>query len=352
MFKKSLMVSAAALVCAAPASASATSCEWTCEHDLVAGERVPEGALGVLMYSWDGEAEEDTSADWSVQVERAQPDGSYAVVPHALVTVPFLGAMVRPDQMAVGDVFRVQTELDTSSGACFGPGDGPVVHEFEVVGTPAPGDFDGLTVAPAVLSEETGEYVDYIERTGTGRTYVAKVSTVGVEVALPPEFEALVGSIRVEFYLDGALVFRDRNLCHPALHWRDQQVVDGVAAADVSTVCEILDESQREGTDALDRDVQRPDGVVRARIFVPGTTLEWWSEEEQLAFSCDPPSGSGDAGGAPSADAGADAGGVSADTGDGSEQGGGCAQGGGRVPAPLGWLGLGVALGWFVRRRR
>ena len=258
--------------------------------------------------------------------------------------------------MSVGDVFRVETGVGTASDVCGEPGGSSPVHTFEVVETPAPGDFDGLTVSPPTLAEETDEYVDIIERTGTGRTFVARVSTVGVEVALPPEFEALAGSVRVEFYLDNDLMLRERSLCVPALHWKNQQVVGGVIAEDFATICEVLDDSQREATDGIQRDFQRLDGVMRARIFVPGTTLEWWSEEEPLAFGCEPPSGGEDAGGGGS-DAGSDddagSGGAPGDEVEGgaeesSGEDGGCAQGGGRTPAP--WWMLGVVFVWMRRR--
>ena len=284
MFEKASIILLAACVCALPVRASAFTCEPTCENDVAVGERLPAAALGVLMYSWDGEIEEDTSAEWDVRVEREGADGLFGVVPHTLTTVPYLGAVIRPEQMSVGDVFRVETGVGTASDVCGEPGGSSPVHTFEVVETPTPGDFDGLTVSPPTLAEETDEYVDIIERTGTGRTFVARVSTVGVEVALPPEFEALAGSVRVEFYLDNDLMLRERSLCVPALHWKNQQVVDGVIAEDFATICEVIDDSQREATDGIQRDFQRLDGVMRARIFVPGTTLEWWSEEEPLVL--------------------------------------------------------------------
>ena len=356
MFEKASIILVAACVCALPARASAFTCENACDNDLVVGERIPVGARGVLMLSWGDWMEEDTSADWSVKLERRQADGSYAVVPHTLETVPWIGAMVRPDQMSVGDVFRVETAIDESNMDCEVANKEPVVHEFEVVETPALRGFDWLTVEPAVVT--SGLRSDFDPESGGDETpYLAKSSYVRAEVALPPEFAGLEGTIRVEFHLDGRLMLGNPYVCHPTLHWTWQRVVDGVVSVSYDALCEALDDQGRESGELRGpSDV----GMMRARVFVPGTELEWWSDEEPFSFACDQPLaieggdvGSGADAGRPEGDAGVGDVGHEVDGGGSSGQGGGgCAQGGGRAPAPLGWLGLSVALGWFVRRRR
>ncbi len=195
MFEKASFMLIAACVCAVPARASAFTCENACDNDLAVGERVPVGAQGVLMFSWGDGLDEDTSEDWSVQVERQQADGSYAVVPHTIVEVPYVGAMVRPEQMDVGDVFRIETSIDGASEGCAFASSEPVVHEFEIVQTPALRGFDWLTVEPAVVT--AGLRSDFDPETAeSGPEYMAKSSDVRVEVALGPSSSGGVRSSR------------------------------------------------------------------------------------------------------------------------------------------------------------
>ena len=356
------VVGAVTFLCFVPVEASALSCGSACQNDAVVEEAAPAGAGGVLLYSWDSIHRRDVFPYWEVKVEKAQDDGTFVVVSHDTEFVEDMGTMVFPETFDVGDVFRVETTVSVDSFVCESWPGPTVVHEFEVRETPAVGTPVELEVFPAeVLVEQVPYYEEYLygpaDETFTGRT-----SRVDVAVTVPDVMRGVAGALRIEFHAYGNVYYGDiiGGGCSGPV-WRTRRVgYEGRYTTSFKGLCSALDTdfSGPRYTQSALRDAP-DDGVLSARVFVPGTELEWWSEEVPLAFACpEPGSLPWDVDDVDDGESGdADAGGVPGDGGDEgveepSGEGGGCAQGGGRTPAPLGWLGLSVALGWFVRRRR
>jgi hypothetical protein len=337
-------VAGLAMVCA-PAVAWAHTCRQTCANDLVVDEVVPVGAGGVLLYTWDGSGRPSLDGV-DVRVEQRADDGTFREVPFTTAAIDEVGSVVTPEAMEVGDVFRIESTFGGSRLDCRGATEGAVVHEFEVVPTPSGSLTVGLSVDPPEVSETRLNVYDWSEMLFRDETFAAVTSQVSFRVDVPPELEAIEEALRVEVYLDGEVFVLDALECYPSLHWEDYRVREGASPMSYRALCEALD----EGVDVeLDTDVPlaRPDGALRARVFMPGTSLEWWSEEVPLTFGCpDPAERGGEDAGEDAGDAGTEDVGVSDEGGDTIS--GGCAQGGQAEPSSW-WL-VGVVLVGMRRR--
>ena len=304
-----------AAVCA-PTVAWACNCVETprCEAVTVAGEEVPANSDGLVwLPSWPVTSQQE--AEDVLVFERVEPDGTSAAVPFVWRVDPNLyGARIAPvGGFEEGARYRTRLRMAELRKACSSAVvfDGPSREE------PVEAEPVEFTVSAPVEALELGVEVGPVERgempftESGGCVQETDATSVTVRIEEPEAVAAMGAQVVYSLFVDDALY----TYHHDACQRRQPYGALGADRLEAKVVA-----SCKELSSALVLD----DGVhtieVRARLM--GTNTVFSSQTFTVDMSCE------------------------------ELPLGGCAQGGGRAPAPLGWLGLSVALGWFVRRRR
>jgi hypothetical protein len=302
----------AAAVCA-PSVGWACNCYEVpvCEAETVVGQVVPADSEGLIWRpTWPVASQEE--AEDVLAFERENPDGSFSEVPFVWDEARTLdGQLIAPvGGFEVGERYRTRLRMENLVKACSLANEGgdrtpPVEAEPVEFGVSSP--VGSLPLAVDVGPVERGP-MSFYNSGACGEMRDAAFVTVRVEES--DVVEALGRQVFYELRVDGQKYEYQYNACQPrrpyAALGEDRLEAKVVASCKDLSSALVLD----EGVHTIE---------VRAKLM--GTDVLYTSSTFTVDLSCDEPWG-------------------------------GCAQGGGRAPAPFGWLGLGVALGWFVRRRR
>jgi hypothetical protein len=293
----------ASAIVVAPAVAWACSCGNPELDEVLVGEQLPANVERVLWVSaldtsWPGSGWADV-----VGLERLGEGGAYEPVElearrYAMPAgrgYPGMNWLTPKGGFVLGGTYRF---VGPGSEEHVEGGGEPLDEEFVVVDP-----VEGLDVQVRV-----GEQVRGLLGAGD-ETCVSMVDSVHRSVSVSaPELQKYGAAVAYELWVDGAFYRYMRDACEVP---RFGGLGHGHHEAIVAVGCDADRGSfLQEGPHTLQ---------VRARLT--GTDVTFESEPASYDLTC------------------------------GWFGGGGCAQGGGRAPAPLGWLGLSVALGWFVRRR-
>ena len=316
----------AALV-AAPEDPLACSCAHFSQHQLIVGDKIPQGG-GFAIWHAPGYASEAAAP----VVVATTADG--AMVGSEVVELAFdLWAVSFPTARA-GDRLTVTSTVPPFEQESIADERVSAVLEVEP-------ELGATTSVEMLVTAPITEEVDLISR-GGGCYESRLIAYVDVEPELSKELEPFWGAVMTEIYVDDAPLPSPyaQTLCD---RLRPSSSQMGHNRHRVWAECGYPDTGLAPGTYS-----------VALRAWLPGTPHEWWSPTQTIQLECNLPTSGGD-GGAPDAGAEQGAGANQGDSGAdaaGAERGPGCSASPWRAPAGGLTIAVVLLLAPYLRRNR